>query len=69
MDAHTAAFIAVAAVLVMTPGADFAVLIRNALRGRREGMATSAGTVTGALCTPVPRRLAFLRCWRRPQWP
>ncbi len=53
MDARTAAFIAVAAVLVMTPGPDFAgqipVVVRNALRGRRQGVATTAGTVSGLM--------------------
>ena len=47
MDSHTVAFVAVAAVLVVTPGADFAVVIRNSLRGRRQGLATSAGTLVG----------------------
>jgi len=46
---RTAAFVAVAAVLVLTPGADFAVVVRNALRGRRQGLATAAGTVVGLL--------------------
>lgn len=48
MDARTA-FIAVAAVLVITPGPDFAVVVRNALRGRRQGVATTAGTVSGLM--------------------
>ncbi len=49
MDSRTAAFVGVAAVLVMTPGADFAVVVRNGLRSRRAGLSTSAGTVTGLL--------------------
>lgn len=49
MDTRTAAFVVVAAVLVITPGPDFAVVVRNALRGRRQGFATSAGTVSGLL--------------------
>lgn len=49
MDPRLVAFTAVAAVLVVTPGADFAVVVRNGLRGRRVGLATSAGTVSGLL--------------------
>ena len=49
MDARTAAFVAVAAVLVVTPGPDFAVVVRNALRGRPQGIATSAGTISGLM--------------------
>lgn len=49
MDTRTLAFIGVAAVLVMAPGPDFAVVVRNALRGRRQGVATTAGIVSGLL--------------------
>lgn len=35
--------------LVMAPGPDFAVVVRNALRGRRQGVATTAGIISGLL--------------------
>jgi len=47
VDPRTPAFVAVAAVLVLTLGPDFAVVVRNALRGRRLGVATSVGTISG----------------------
>lgn len=34
VDAQVAAFAAVAAVLMLTPGPDFAVILRNAVHGR-----------------------------------
>lgn len=49
MDPRLLAFTAVAAVLVVTPGPDCAVVVHNGLRSRRAGLATSAGTVTGLL--------------------
>ena len=49
MDPLTGAFFAVAALLIVTPGADFAIVVRNALHGRRQGLATSAGTIAGLL--------------------
>jgi threonine/homoserine/homoserine lactone efflux protein len=49
LDAHTAAFIPVAIALVMTPGPDFAIIVRNALLGRRQGISTSTGIVTGIM--------------------
>lgn len=45
MTASLLAFAAVALVLVLTPGPDFAVVVPNALRGR--GIATSLGTASG----------------------
>lgn len=42
VDGRTAAFGAVAAVLVVTSEPDFAVVVRNALRRRRQGLATGA---------------------------
>jgi len=59
VDPRTAAFVAVAAVLVLTPGPDFAVVVRNALRGRRLGVATSAGTISGLLVHTVAAALGL----------
>lgn len=43
------AFVAVATVLVLTPGADFAVIVRNTITGgRRVGTATTLGVSTAA---------------------
>ena len=45
---HLGAFVLVATVLIVTPGPDTALTIRNALRGgRRGGISTSAGVATG----------------------
>jgi threonine/homoserine/homoserine lactone efflux protein len=45
---HLAAFFAVSAVLIVTPGPDMALVARNVLRGgRRSGIATSAGVAVG----------------------
>ncbi|MEO9199593.1 MAG: LysE family translocator, partial [Antricoccus sp.] len=41
------AFSLVALLLVVTPGPDFAVVVPNALRGRRTGIATAFGTASG----------------------
>ncbi len=41
------AFAGVALLLVLTPGADFAVVVPNALRSRRTGFATAFGTASG----------------------
>ena len=59
MDTRTVAFIAVAVVLVVTPGPDFAIVVRNALRGRRQGVATSAGVVSGLLVHTVVAALGL----------
>ena len=40
-------FALVALVLVLTPGPDFAIVVPNALRSRRAGVATALGTATG----------------------
>jgi len=40
-------FFAVALLLVLTPGPDFAVIVPNALRGHRAGIATAFGTASG----------------------
>jgi threonine/homoserine/homoserine lactone efflux protein len=45
---HLAAFLAVSAVLIVTPGPDMALVARNVLRGgRRSGIATSGGVAVG----------------------
>ena len=41
-------FLLVAVVVIVTPGPDFALTVRNAsLRGRPGGVATALGVVTG----------------------
>ncbi len=48
MGLHLAAFVSVAVVMVVTPGPDTALTIRNALLGgRRAGLLTAAGVVGG----------------------
>jgi threonine/homoserine/homoserine lactone efflux protein len=48
--AQLAAFLGVSAVVIVTPGQDTALTIRNALLdGRRGGLATAAGVVSGQL--------------------
>ncbi|MDX3073898.1 LysE family translocator [Streptomyces sp. MI02-7b] len=49
MDAHLIAFCGVAAGMVVMPGADFAVVVRNALGSRRTGVATGVGIAGGLL--------------------
>lgn len=56
MDEHLVAFLGIAALVIVTPGPDTALTIRNSLlRRRRGGIRTAAGVVTGqavwALCT------------------
>src|ERR687885_774489 len=46
--AHALAFVAVSAVVIVTPGQDTALTIRNPLvAGRRGGLLTAAGVSTG----------------------
>ncbi|MFJ4840007.1 LysE family translocator [Streptomyces sp. NPDC088746] len=47
MDAQLLAFVAVAAGMVALPGADFTVVVRNALTSRRSGLATAMGVAGG----------------------
>ena len=48
MLAHAAAFLGVSALVIVTPGQDTALTIRNTLaRGRRGGIDTAAGVALG----------------------
>lgn len=47
MDGQLIAFIAVASGMVAMPGADFAVVVRNALAARRAGVACAIGVAGG----------------------
>ncbi|MFF2731405.1 LysE family translocator [Streptomyces sp. NPDC058008] len=49
MDAQLLAFVAVAAGMVALPGADFTVVVRNALASRASGLATAVGVAGGLL--------------------
>lgn len=49
MDAQLTAFLGVAAVMVALPGADFTVVVRNALASRSAGVATALGVAGGLL--------------------
>ncbi len=49
MDAQLVAFTGVAAGIVALPGADFTVVVRNALASRRAGVACAVGVVAGLL--------------------
>ncbi|MDQ0983176.1 LysE family translocator [Streptomyces sp. V2I9] len=49
MDAQLIAFTGVAAGMVALPGADFTVVVRNALASRTAGLATALGVVGGLL--------------------
>jgi len=49
-----AAFVGVSLVVIVTPGQDTALTIRNSLRGRRRaGLATAAGVATGQACWTI----------------
>ncbi|WP_393055073.1 LysE family translocator [Streptomyces sp. LN549] len=49
MDAQLTAFVGVAAGMVALPGADFTVVVRNALASRAAGVATALGVAGGLL--------------------
>ncbi|MEU8678224.1 LysE family translocator [Streptomyces sp. NPDC048560] len=49
MDAQLLAFTGVAAAMVALPGADFTVVVRNALDSRRAGVAAAVGVAAGLL--------------------
>ncbi len=59
MDAQLVAFTGVAAGMVAMPGADFTVVVRNALASRRAGVASAAG-VTGGLLVHTALAVAGL---------
>jgi threonine/homoserine/homoserine lactone efflux protein len=57
---HLAAFLAIAAVVICTPGPDTALTIRNALAGgRRGGLSTAAGVAAGQLAWTVATSLGL----------
>ncbi|MEV8309592.1 LysE family translocator [Streptomyces flavidovirens] len=49
MDAQLVAFTGIAAGMVAMPGADFTVVVRNALASRRDGVACAVGVAGGLL--------------------
>ncbi len=49
MDSSLIAFLPVAALLIVVPGPDVLLVVRNAVAGRTTGLATAAGTVMGLL--------------------
>jgi threonine/homoserine/homoserine lactone efflux protein len=65
--AHAAAFLAVSALVIVTPGQDTALTIRNTLaRGRRGGVHTAAGVALGQLVWALAASaglVALLRAW------
>ena len=67
MLAHAAAFLAVSALVIVTPGQDTALTIRNTLaRGRRGGIHTAAGVALGQLVWALSASaglVALLRAW------
>ena len=67
MLAHAAAFLAVSALVIVTPGQDTALTIRNTLaRGRRGGVHTAAGVALGQLVWALAASaglVALLRAW------
>ena len=67
MLAHAAAFLAVSALVIVTPGQDTALTIRNTLaRGRRGGVNTAAGVALGQLVWALAASaglVALLSAW------
>jgi threonine/homoserine/homoserine lactone efflux protein len=65
--AHAAAFLALAALVIVTPGQDTALTIRNTLaRGRRGGIDTAAGVALGQLVWALAASaglVALLHAW------
>jgi threonine/homoserine/homoserine lactone efflux protein len=63
---HFAAFLAVAAVVIVTPGQDTALTIRNTLlSGRRGGVFTAVGVIAGQLTGTVGRAQGLRLCCSR----
>lgn len=65
MDVQLIAFIGVAAGMVALPGADFTVVVRNALASRSAGVASALGVAGGCWCTPPWPSQGSPRCWWR----
>ena len=67
MLAHAAAFLAVSALVIVTPGQDTALTIRNTLaRGRHGGVHTAAGVALGQLVWALAASaglVALLHAW------
>ena len=60
MDSSFAAFLGISAVVIMTPGQDTALTIRNTLLGgRAAGVATAAGVALGQACWTVAASLGL----------
>jgi threonine/homoserine/homoserine lactone efflux protein len=62
-----AGFLAVATLVIVTPGPDMTLVARNTFAGGRlSGLATSAGTCSGLFVHATAAALASLRCsWHR----
>lgn len=63
MDGQLIAFTGVAAGMVAMPGADFAVVVRNALDSRRAGWRPPSEWRAGCWCTPHWRSPGSRPCW------
>lgn len=63
MDAQLIAFTGVAAGMVALPGADFTVVVRNALASRTAGLATALGVAGDCSYTPRSPWRGSPRCW------
>jgi threonine/homoserine/homoserine lactone efflux protein len=59
------AFLGVAALVIVTPGQDTALTVRNALLGgRRGGVFTALGVVTGQATWALAASVGWLPSWR-----
>lgn len=63
MDAQLIAFTGVAAGMVALPGADFTVVVRNALASRAAAWPPRSASPEGCWCTPRSRSPDSPRCW------